>query len=592
MPRFGGAFLLIMIDRRFLDISLVVEGVADEPEKSDVGTQYIVGENPSGDFENAEPTQIARYNGEKWIFIPPKEASLEVINSETGEILKFDGMLWESVATLSGGSGSGGSSVLVVDDLAQVLTSIDERPDDYVLNYCIVDNGINSPRLHGYEAYYNTYQYQWSCYNNAYGNLPADSVLAGDNGKYYTLRPAEDNKSLIESSEMVVGTLVLNKKCNLFYLYDGTELKLIGGNFIGVDYTGISNAKRKWSDADYWKHFGEIGLYLYEEYSEIESPNAQYYEWRDSPYVEEKAGEFFASTNHCLLYCYDGKYWNPVTFLKKGTIIHSQYDNSTYVSNGTTLTKIKTEKFITVEDICDVSMFGVSNFPNKTYPIGSKGLLHEPSTRYQPDDRIGVYIREDVDEYTFWKKYSDLAYGDKFIVLREERFNSDEPCIHEYVENSGTVEHYFNRYNLEVGTTIFSKNNGKIYFYDGTTVKLLEPKEQPLDISVVTEIVRAGDENVILSIYETALKKGDKVLRIKEKKIYTVTEDYLVYEDGIALDDGVALNDGDKYVSLTDFKIYTNNKVVEIPKGHMFLNEADGFMYYLNGTELRRLVNG
>ena len=146
-----------MIDRRFLDISLVVEGVADEPEKSEVGTQYIVGENPTGDFENAEPAYIARYNGEKWIFIPPKSASLEVINAGTGEILKFDGMLWEVVAVLSGSGGGSGSSLLVVDDLAQVLTSADEMPNDYILNYCIVDNGINIPHAYEYYAHDNDY---------------------------------------------------------------------------------------------------------------------------------------------------------------------------------------------------------------------------------------------------------------------------------------------------------------------------------------------------------------------------------------------------------------------------------------------------
>lgn len=91
-----------MIDRRFLNISIVVESVADSPDGSPVkGTQYIVGENPTGDFENAEPAQIARYDGEKWNFTAPKEASLEVINAATGEILRFDGVRWRTAAALS-----------------------------------------------------------------------------------------------------------------------------------------------------------------------------------------------------------------------------------------------------------------------------------------------------------------------------------------------------------------------------------------------------------------------------------------------------------------------------------------------------------
>jgi len=91
-----------MIDRRFLDVSLIVQGVANEPaENPTIGTQYIVDEMPTGDFENAEPGQIARYDGENWSFITPKDGDLEVINAESGELMRFDGTEWKTKVTFS-----------------------------------------------------------------------------------------------------------------------------------------------------------------------------------------------------------------------------------------------------------------------------------------------------------------------------------------------------------------------------------------------------------------------------------------------------------------------------------------------------------
>ena len=545
-----------MIDRRFLDISLIVEGIADEPEKFEVGTQYIVGEMPIGDFENAEPTQIARYDGEKWNFITPKEASLEVINAETGEILKFDGMLWEAVATLSGG-GSGGSSVLIVDDLAQVLTSENERPNDYVLNYCIVDNGINTPKGYEYYAHNNSY-YEMLYHGGIYGstNLPVNSVLAGDNGKYYTFKPTVDdyNHSLIEASEIAVGTLVLNKKCNLFYQYNGKTLELINSNFISADYVGISDIARKWSDTDYWKHFDEIGLYISGDLTgTLMKPNLSYSGWRLNGVTQPlETGVLFASTNHCMLYYYFKKegynyFWAPVAFLKKGTVIYDQRTKKVYVSDGTALTEISQEKFITVKDICDVSFFGDGGFIDD-YAIGSKCLVHDDSYSDASDNKLGVYIR---DDDTYWKKYSDMAYGDKYIVLKEELFsNSNEPCIHEYVNCTGNVYEYsyFSRHNLEAGTTIFNKDNGKIYFYDGTAITSLE-KENYSAVNIVT----TG------TTLPTTATAGDKFINTEELKLYTAI---------------------------------TNNSWdygIKIPKGYMYLNDANKKMYFFDGTNILSL---
>ena len=91
-----------MLDRRFFNANLIVQSIADSPDDNPIaGTQYIVGETPTGEFSRAEPGQIARYNGTTWTFIPPKSGELEVINLSTHEILSYDGFAWNSIMKIS-----------------------------------------------------------------------------------------------------------------------------------------------------------------------------------------------------------------------------------------------------------------------------------------------------------------------------------------------------------------------------------------------------------------------------------------------------------------------------------------------------------
>lgn len=94
-----------IIDRRFLNISLVVRGVVNEPEVGvPAGTQYIVGDTPAGAFAEATAGQIARYDGSNWVFTTPTAAagnSLEVLDISKGQLLKFDGTEWVVVASLT-----------------------------------------------------------------------------------------------------------------------------------------------------------------------------------------------------------------------------------------------------------------------------------------------------------------------------------------------------------------------------------------------------------------------------------------------------------------------------------------------------------
>ncbi len=90
------------IDRRFLNISIIVNGVANQPAVGvPAGTQYIVGDTPAAAFATASSNSIARYDGSNWTFTAPKTTSLEVFDISKGQLLKFTGSSWEVVASLT-----------------------------------------------------------------------------------------------------------------------------------------------------------------------------------------------------------------------------------------------------------------------------------------------------------------------------------------------------------------------------------------------------------------------------------------------------------------------------------------------------------
>ena len=90
------------IDRRFLNISIIINGVANEPAVGvPAGTQYIVGNTPASAFADATAGQLARYDGSNWTFITPKTTGLEVFNVSKGQLLKFNGSDWEVAAALT-----------------------------------------------------------------------------------------------------------------------------------------------------------------------------------------------------------------------------------------------------------------------------------------------------------------------------------------------------------------------------------------------------------------------------------------------------------------------------------------------------------
>ena len=131
-----------MLDRRFLDVSLVVAGIADSPAASPAqGTQYIVGSAPTGDFSGATANQLARWNGSKWIFSTLQAGGLEVLNAETGEVMSFDGTKWSTKVTVGG---SGGDEVICE---SHTLTAEEATAQSFTLANSIKSGKENSVML-------------------------------------------------------------------------------------------------------------------------------------------------------------------------------------------------------------------------------------------------------------------------------------------------------------------------------------------------------------------------------------------------------------------------------------------------------------
>ena len=128
-----------MLDRRFFNANLIVQNIADSPADNPIaGTQYIVGENPIGEFSEAKSGQIARYDGANWLFISPKAGELEVINLSTHEILSYDGAMWHSVMRLNTGKVVTEYHFLTADEVEKCSITLENHIADENLSTVVV----------------------------------------------------------------------------------------------------------------------------------------------------------------------------------------------------------------------------------------------------------------------------------------------------------------------------------------------------------------------------------------------------------------------------------------------------------------------
>lgn len=193
-----------MFDRRFFDVSLIVLGIANEPAaNSTIGTQYIVGSNPTGAFANANANYIARYNGTTWKFNIPKAGGLEVLNAETGEILGYNGSAWVVKATITS-SGSGATAIAPVLAVIPTGTTLPATAKTGDVFLKIDDNKL---------------------YTATAANTWDSGTLVANGSRYASLTDCkiyESNGTALEGFNIPDGEMFLNKEDSCVYVYNAT----------------------------------------------------------------------------------------------------------------------------------------------------------------------------------------------------------------------------------------------------------------------------------------------------------------------------------------------------------------------------------
>ena len=194
------------IDRRFLNISISVVGIANEPPDNPTnGTQYIVGATPTGAFAGATPNSIARYNGSAWKFSAPKIGGLEVLNADTGELLNFNGSTWGAVAAFGGSDN-------FIKPVLNILNSGSTLPQSPIQG----DTFFNSSDGKIYSANTNnTWDNGTDTTNGSrYASANEFKIFVNDNGTLSALN-------------IIDGAFFLNKADNSLYVYNASVPALI-----------------------------------------------------------------------------------------------------------------------------------------------------------------------------------------------------------------------------------------------------------------------------------------------------------------------------------------------------------------------------
>ena len=197
-----------MLDRRFVSISLVVLGIANEPAANPAnGTQYIVGSNPTGAFANATANSIACYDGVAWKFITPKIGEPEVLNSATGEILSWNGSAWRVILIIN--KNSSFAPVLAVIPTGNSLPASASAGDSFF-------------KTDDAKLYTATAADTW---DNGTATTNGSRYASSTDHKIYT-----SDGSAATSENVSDGSFFLNKEDNCLYIYDGSTFIKIGGN--------------------------------------------------------------------------------------------------------------------------------------------------------------------------------------------------------------------------------------------------------------------------------------------------------------------------------------------------------------------------
>ncbi|MBR0315691.1 MAG: DUF2793 domain-containing protein [Synergistaceae bacterium] len=578
-----------MLDRRFVDINLFVNKIANAPDDNPTaGTQYIVGSTPTGAFEGATANYIARYDGTAWKFTPPKVGSFEILNVETGEFLNFNGTAWTAVTSLSGTSGED-KEINVVDDLILGLensTKHFELPAGRKHNlmpilYWAPGTYNNSYNLSNFSNCDIVYEGEIQLYSAVAltTNVTNKKYASCLDGKIYQVSDADVEDSLIQT-DIENGAFIFNRTNNTLYIYDGTNkefIKVIGKTFYTID--GFVD----WVDdhsSSFPEDFDVVGTKVYwiggsagpTEITEItgkDNWNANV--WSDVIYFSDGLDEqdppiYYASIrstfcNYAGIYqpfaSADSDYASSLCIrLYDGDLLLNKEDNCIYVydENARQFVKIKEAPSASGGTYTPVAPVLAIVPTGTTLPATAA-----EGDKFLKTDDAKLYTATAVNT---WNAGVTTANGDRYASSTD----------HKIYQSDGTA---VSASDIALGDIFLNKADNIIYSYDGTNFISSVEGFSYSPLAPVLNIVATG------TTLPATATRGDKFLNTNNAKLYTATGNNL-------WNSGSATANGARYASSTDFKIYESNGTTvtasDIALGEMFLNKADNTAYSFDGS--------
>lgn len=417
-----------LLDRRFLSISLAIQGIANSPaDNPAAGTQYIVGDNPSGAFEFDGPSRenyIARYNGSSWDFFPPKAGELEVLDLSSNQFLRFNGENWVAAASLGEGGSSSSSnndfSFLVIKGIGKTSQST-----DYFGLY-IADDHVKKPLGNGEGCYLDI--------------ADGDKFLSLSDNKIYSY---EAYSASFSTSDISDGQIFFNSDIHdlAFYRYDGYSHKIIKissvktikavdrivNAYLHAEFLGDAAAEQSYrSSHQIW---GQSYSYVFGHLLNVSDKGGYAATWSTTEFNE---GDRFLAINfgnalqprvYELVDDYGDGFPNMFSYeeLCSGDTIFNKQDNCLYVFDGTNIVKIVSDQYVTVTHTLTAQEAQEQEFTLE-HPIATGKendvLCFVDGVAQIPEVDFGVEGNE--GNTIYWGSYDlndiGLAAGDTFIL--------------------------------------------------------------------------------------------------------------------------------------------------------------------------------
>lgn len=461
-----------LLDRRFFNFSLSVQGFATQPAANPTaGTQYIVADNPTGAFASASQNQIARYDGENWSFFTPKEGDLEVLNLSTGEFLQFDGSHWNVVASLSNSnpdSSSGSHPISIVDD---IIYGYDDG-DNHRLSPATLSELRGRPFLTTGSGYFYLAVDNILASGNLSGNVTLDerynsqAVYAGfADAKIHSLADIQESELQYSSTDILDGDFIFNKADNSLYCYDADHSRFIK---LGGHRSYVVDALVDYVGSSLPASFNSGDALLYEVADTSQSGKYfRFFQNGQEKYAFEAPAAFsFANINSILsddpaIYSvYQQESGNEYSALRithdlyDGDAIFNKADGYTYIfsvsGNSKSFVRSTSAFCPPILDILHIG-FSLPESPDNDNDKYIQLVSNGPSVYFNSPDGSGGWNSEEINDNNLYGRYASL---DNFKIYYFFPVPHDKPG--------------FLLSDIPIGVPFLNNADNSLYIFDGT----------------------------------------------------------------------------------------------------------------------------